>query len=162
MIFSPHIVVGAVIGAKTHNLGLIIILGLASHFILDRIPHWEYDISKNMDDFRTGRKIKGLSGLFLKIFLDAFIGLLIVLIPVIQRNLLDLKFLMFIFLGILFSVLPDILWGLSGFIKNKFFDTCAKIHSAFHFQKQKEGKITFLGLFTQIVVIIFALLGFFV
>jgi len=34
--------VGAAIGSKIHNFWIIFILGILSHFILDRLPHWEY------------------------------------------------------------------------------------------------------------------------
>jgi len=162
MIFAPHIVIGAAIGAKTQNLGLIIILGLLSHWILDRIPHWDYDISKNVGDFRSGNKNKGLLGLSFKIFADGIIGFLIILIPIIYYHLFNFKSLLFIFLGIFFSVLPDIVLGLillfssNGFLKKYF-----EFHNKYLHNK-KEGTPTLFRILMQILITTFSLLVFFV
>ncbi len=42
MILFPHMLVGAVIGSKINNFWAIFILALISHFLFDRLPHWEY------------------------------------------------------------------------------------------------------------------------
>jgi len=40
MLETPHVVVGAAIATKVVNPALAIPLALASHFILDKVPHW--------------------------------------------------------------------------------------------------------------------------
>ena len=40
MLETPHVAVGAALAIKIGNPALSIPLSLASHFILDRIPHW--------------------------------------------------------------------------------------------------------------------------
>lgn len=40
MLETPHVMVGAAIAVKSGNPYLAIPLALASHFVLDRIPHW--------------------------------------------------------------------------------------------------------------------------
>lgn len=40
MLETPHVVVGAAIATKVANPALAIPLALASHFILDKVPHW--------------------------------------------------------------------------------------------------------------------------
>ncbi len=40
MLETPHVVIGAAIATKIPNPLLAIPLAFASHFILDRIPHW--------------------------------------------------------------------------------------------------------------------------
>lgn len=40
MLETPHVVVGATIAAKVGNPFLAIPLAFASHFVLDKIPHW--------------------------------------------------------------------------------------------------------------------------
>lgn len=40
MLETPHVVVGAAIAAKVGNPALAIPLALASHFVLDKVPHW--------------------------------------------------------------------------------------------------------------------------
>jgi hypothetical protein len=40
MLETPHVVVGAAIATKVVNPALALPLALASHFILDKVPHW--------------------------------------------------------------------------------------------------------------------------
>lgn len=40
MLETPHVVVGAAIATKLVNPALAIPLALASHFVLDKVPHW--------------------------------------------------------------------------------------------------------------------------
>src|SRR5713101_6968104 len=40
MLETPHVAVGAAIASKIPNPFISIPLALASHFILDRVPHW--------------------------------------------------------------------------------------------------------------------------
>ena len=109
MIYTPHILIGAAIGAKTHNLGLIIILGLISHFIMDKIPHWDYPVYKYIKNFEETKSFKSLLPLILKSTIDVFIGLAIVFVAAWYKNILDFHNIIFILLGIFFSLLPDII-----------------------------------------------------
>ena len=163
MILTPHIIIGAAIGAKTHNLGLIIILGLLSHVILDKIPHWDYTFS-NILNFPRTKNFKMLTIDLIKIAIDGLIGLLIVFLILWQKKLLNFSHLPFILLGIFISVLPDIILGflilfVPPHLSGKYF---AFHHKYLHFKhKQKEGKFTFPGLLTQILVIVITILFFF-
>lgn len=168
MIYAPHIVVGAVIGAKTHNLGLIVILGLLSHLIMDKFPHWEYSysIEPQIKKYRETKSFKLLIPIFFRVSVDALLGILIVFVAVWQKNLLDFDNLKFILLGIFFSILPDITLAASFILgSEKLMTKYFYIHKRFlhiKINKEKEGKITFLGLFIQIVVVMLALILFFV
>lgn len=42
MVITPHMLVGAAVGAHSPNLWSAFILGLFSHFLLDALPHWDY------------------------------------------------------------------------------------------------------------------------
>ena len=154
MIFAPHIIVGATIGAKTHNLGLIIILGLLTHFIMDKLPHWDY-FWLGIKNFKKTKNFKALFYDFLKMGIDCTVGFLIVLPLLWYKNFLNFDYLPFILLGIFVSLLPDINFGLVRLIAGrptKYTEICEK---NFHYKnKEKEGKITFLGLSTEILVII--------
>ncbi|HUT96413.1 MAG TPA: hypothetical protein VMW82_02510 [Candidatus Paceibacterota bacterium] len=160
MILLPHIITGAVIGAKTQNFGLIIILGFLIHFIMDRIPHWDYSI-KGVQDFRKTRNFKKLIITLIKIGIDGLIGLLIVFLTLWQKEQLNFNYLLFVLFGIFVSVLPDIIFAF--FIL--FMPThLLKNYLDFHYKYlhlKKEGGITFLGLSAQIAVIIFVLVVFF-
>jgi hypothetical protein len=157
MIFTPHMLTGVVIGAKTQNLGRIIILGIGFHFVLDKLPHWDYVVQKHTEQFRKTKKIKALFPLFFKIFLDIVIGFSIFLIIAYYNKEL-LAHLPFIFAGIFFSVLPDIYLGwLFMFAPKKLAEKHILFHEKYlHYpeSKEKEGKITFLGIATQVLVII--------
>ena len=155
MILTPHIIVGAVIGAKTQDLGLIVILALLSHFIMDKLPHWDYDLPAVFREFRENKKIKPLVSDFVKMAIDITIGLLIVFIIIWYKNFLNFDYLPFILFGIFISLLPDIIFGLAFLVPSKIARKINKIGGFLHCKyKEKEGKITFLGLATQIIVII--------
>ena len=163
MIISPHLIVGAVIGAKTHNFGLIIALGIVSHFIIDMIPHWDYSIY-NLLNFSQNKKFRKIIWDLIKMMVDGLFGLLIVLLIIKQKNLLNSRSIILISCGILISLLPDVLWGIcSLFYKFKISKKYIAIHHFFHRigEAKKESKSTFLGLATQILVIIIALFIFF-
>jgi uncharacterized protein YacL len=156
MIFTPHIVVGATIGAKTQNLGLIIILAILFHIIMDKLPHWDYPVISDIKNFRKTKRFKFLFRLILKASTDIIIGLLIAFLALWNFDILNL--LPFIILGIFFSVLPDIISSFVFFFgSNKLIEKHNKnFYKYFHCpeDKEKEGKITFLGLATQIIVIV--------
>jgi hypothetical protein len=40
MLVTNHVLSGAVIGAVTRHPGRAFLLGIASHFVLDAVPHW--------------------------------------------------------------------------------------------------------------------------
>jgi hypothetical protein len=159
MIITPHLILGAAIGAKIKHLGWIIILGIISHLILDRIPHWDYG-SRAMRKFRQKKSYKALLVFFLKLIVDGLIGLTIVLLVVWQKNMMKLEYLLFIFIGIFFSLLPDLLLGVASlFFYNKKF---AKIYIDFHHEilhnPNHIKKLTLLGLGAEILVSLIAIL----
>lgn len=150
MIFTPHIIVGAVIGSKIQNIGLIVFLGLLSHFILDKVPHWDYSVSVYIKSFRQIKSLKSLIPLASKISIDGIVGLLIVFFV--------LGYSPFILLGIFISILPDFVLGsILFFGHNKFSKKISDFHEKFlHFKHKSENEITFLGLATEILTIIIA------
>lgn len=57
MLITPHILVGSSIAAATGNYPLIFILGIASHFLLDAIPHADWNIWHHKEEnFKLNRK----------------------------------------------------------------------------------------------------------
>ena len=150
MIFTPHIVVGAVIGSKIHNISLIVFLGLLSHFILDKVPHWDYSVSIYIKSFRQKKSLKSLIPLVFKVGLDGIVGLIIVFFT--------LGYSPFILLGIFISVLPDFVLGSILFLgHDNFSKKISDFHEKFlHFKHKKENEITLLGLATEILTIIIA------
>ena len=158
MIFTPHVIIGAVIGAKTHNLGLIIILGIFSHAILDHLPHWDYT-NNGIRNFYETKDFKALFIDLFRIALDGLLALVIILVIIFKNGLFDSDYIIFIILGIFFSILPDILLFTAVIFRGKFGQHLIDFHQKFlHTKKEKEGKITFLNISTEILVIIISII----
>ncbi len=163
MILIPHILVGAVIGAKIKHLGLVIILGLLSHLILDKIPHWDY-LPKGMKRLAQERNYKELFIAASMIVIDGLIGLGIVFLIIWQKGMINLNDLPFILVGIFASNLPDILLGIAGLVEG-FSSKPKKIATKYtNFHKKalhhpRHIKIpTLIGISTQVLVVAIATL----
>lgn len=161
MIITPHLLIGAVIGAKINHFGWIIVLGIVSHLILDRIPHWDY--GKRVEKIPRDKNFKkNLFVEFLKIGVDGLVGLIIVILIIWQKDMMKSAYLSFIFVGIFASILPDILLGASKlfYIYNKF-KKISKSYVDFHHKvlhcPKHIRKPTLLGLGTEIIVSIVAI-----
>ena len=162
MVLAPHIIVGAAIGNKIHNFWLVAILGIVSHFVMDQIPHWDHHAPDYIISFKKTKRIKYLIKFLILMIVDGIVGLLVVVISLYFKNALNFYLLKFVIVGIFFATLPDILLGFSYIMdKYKISKDYIRFHHFFHSKTQKEGKITFLGLFTQILIIIVALIVFF-
>ncbi|MBI5742500.1 MAG: hypothetical protein HZA25_01515 [Candidatus Niyogibacteria bacterium] len=79
MILFTHAAVGAAAAEITNNPAVAIALGFASHFILDAIPHWDYELRSLRVNPENGSKYDMEIGRdfaidFLKIALDALLG----------------------------------------------------------------------------------------
>ncbi|MFH1129139.1 MAG: hypothetical protein V1686_00160 [Patescibacteria group bacterium] len=157
MVLLPHIIVGAVIGSKIDSFGLVALLAIIFHFILDQIPHWDYLTYQDAVDFKKNKKIK----IILKTSIDVIAGLIVFFVCVFNHQL-DFRQIMLVVVGIFFSVLPDFIWGLSMIFNNKIFSKYRDFNNKINYKSQKEGRPTFLELFTQIIVIAIALLLLFV
>jgi hypothetical protein len=96
MILATHALTGAVIGKNFNNPGLIIILSLAAHFLMDALRHGEYF------DSRTAR-VKNTAW---KVALDLSAAFLTILIFIYFKNP-DFETMRNIFLGMFISALPD-------------------------------------------------------
>lgn len=153
MILAPHILIGAVIGAKVKNIGWIIVLGLISHVALDKIPHWGYG-NKEIKRFKESKSYKTLFTFFLKLLIDGLAGLIIVMLIIWYRKTMRLEHLIFIFFGIFFSLLPDVILGIAklSYQKFKFSKSYVDFHDKFLHNPKHIRKPTLIGLGTQILV----------
>lgn len=141
MILSPHIITGAALGANFHNPYLLPLSAIALHHLLDKTPHYDY-------------QIKPFSSIVaLKIFLDISIGILTVLIVYFFFNPnLNIAY---VFTGMFFGTLPDALLLASLILnKNKLLLKYQKFHNFFHFHdkdisKELEEKLTPQELFKK-------------
>ena len=128
MMLTPHILVGATIGYKIHNYWFVVIFSIISHFILDAIPHKEYDIKC----LRNGKLNKDFLKDFSKVAIDGFIGLAIVLL------LTGFKDLDYVIVGMIAGAFPDFLQFLSFVFNFKILNLIRKFHHKIHIFNNKD------------------------
>ncbi|HKX24669.1 MAG TPA: hypothetical protein VJM46_05530 [Candidatus Saccharimonadales bacterium] len=72
MLVSPHVTAGAALGAVIGHPILVIPFAIASHFILDSVPHWQETLAPYQPTKKT----------FIRIPIDLAIGLAVILLAV--------------------------------------------------------------------------------
>ena len=160
MTLGTHIVIGAaatrVLGATHPILGFFI--GLASHYLSDFIPHWDYKLSSLSGRKTSAERRWGSKKLFVldlgKIAIDFFVGAIIVAIFWPNSFTQSFFLLAAIFIG---STLPDFLEGLYFTTK---FALILNPHQRFHdfmHTKIKLGAYPTIGIPSQIIIFLLSL-----
>ena len=121
MVITPHMLVGAAVGAQSPNVWAAFIFGLLSHFLLDMLPHWDY-----LDRLKITKIVD-----LIKIGLDFILGTIIVLVFVwtFPQKLL-------IIFAIAGALLPDILVFLYAHLKIKWLKPFFQFHHKVHYCKR--------------------------
>lgn len=147
MVLTPHILIGAAIGSQVNNAYLLIPLALASHYLLDIVPHVEYDIKT----IAAGKINKKFFKEMAKVFFDIVAGIIIVFS--LSRGSASLKY---VITGAFFGMLPDFIQLLAFFIeKNKILRKYRKFHLQLHFLREVSIPGS-LKIFTQLLIMILA------
>ena len=161
MILTPHAIVGAALANMFPNdpaLGFG--LAFASHYLLDLVPHTDYDISNFADsDTKTVKSIFKNAGAalhFLFIFAD-FIAAIFLCFLIFVRN--D-RTLLLTFIGIVGGLLPDFLQFLYYKFKKQPWIFFQKVHDKFHYFIKIKSEF-FWGILFQIVLPVCALAFYF-
>ncbi len=166
MIWTTHMVTGATLAQiLSANPLLALIAALFSHYLLDFLPHWDYEMKSQDPEInqRTNRLIFG-PGLGLdaaKILIDLFSGLLIVLgyfyfLEVHLFPSMEISWWL-IGAGMLLSITPDLINILYGFTGWKVFKPFLIWHNIWHCPPEpKNHKLNF-GLIQQTGLIIILL-----
>ena len=115
---------GAVIGEAIGNPLLGFIIAIAAHFLIDIIPHGDTFLSDNYRVLKRRRKQA-----FAYVMIDAVCAILFVLFIV---NIRDVALIRPISMGIVGSVLPDLLVGLYDVTKSKYLRWIFNLHFVFH------------------------------
>lgn len=105
MLETPHVIVGAAIATKITNPVLSLPLALGSHFVLDKIPHWNPHL--NTEKSKYGKVTKRSKKIVIidvisSIFFGSFIAL---------RATPDYGKVVLIFLACFLAILPDVIEG---------------------------------------------------
>lgn len=142
MIILPHLLIGAAIGLKVHNFWAVFILALASHFIADKIPHWEY-----LDEQINNLNKKEFLLFLCKASVDAGIGGALLLMLLWRQNAWP-----YALWGAFISILPDILVFLRKFFpETKWLSSYQKLHDSNHLD-QEPGRETLFPLASELAI----------
>lgn len=145
MFLTVHASVGAVLGDQFENPNVAGIVGFASHFVLDAIPHGDERIGAWL--IAPGHTF-WVGVLFLLDIITAFAILSLFFVSGLLHNPIAA------FTGALGAVLPDVLVGFSE-LKQKFFPDFKAFHNAAHLLlKNPVSPVT--GYFVQVVTFWFA------
>lgn len=156
MILSLHAAAGAALAANSNTIGQVIILGLASHYLLDSLPHVEYGI----ENLKKG-DLKMLSKEFFNIFIDVLASLAIALY-VIQNKGFDRSIL--ILIGTFSALLPDGFYLIDCLIENKdknIFTKFLRALTIFHQKIHSSVKNKLITISSQIIIFLILIFGIF-
>lgn len=82
MILASHIIISGILGSQTQNYFLAAIIGFASHYVLDAIPHWDYLPEEFQSRVKTDKefvKNKKFWRELSKVAIDGLAGLVLLL-----------------------------------------------------------------------------------
>lgn len=144
MLETPHVVVGAAIATKVANPLLAIPLALGSHFLLEKIPHWNPHLSREIEKF--GAPTKKSTEI---VVADATTALVFGSY-IAYRALPNTGHAMTILAACFFSVLPDLIEAPYFFLnfRTQAIKRWIKVQKSF-----QSNASTFWGILTQIVII---------
>jgi hypothetical protein len=161
MILTTHAITGATLATLTpHNPVLAFVIGFGSHFLLDAIPHFDYPLKSIQRDKENpfNKSIvfnKDSYKDLLKVCIDGLAGLLFTYI--IFKTLNQPSLFYTIFIGGIAAMLPDFLQFVYCKWKHEPLITLQRFHAFMHSDKDMRKK-PFLGILTQVLVIIFFIL----
>jgi hypothetical protein len=145
MVITPHLLIGAAIGFNLQSLWAIFIFSLISHFIADKLPHWEYDASSLENK-------KGILIFFIKVAADVALGFLLLFLLLQQQSAWP-----YAVFGAFISALPDFPLLLYYFFPDsKLLAHYKKFHCDNHLEQNR--KKIFLPIISELVVVIIATL----
>ncbi len=147
MLETPHVIVGAAIATRVANPALALPLALASHFLLEKVPHWNPHLNTETEKFgKPTRKSTAI------VIVDATLAIASLLF-IASRVLPDTGHALTILFAGGFATLPDLVEGPYFFLgmRNKF------IKRWILFQKSiQEDTSFFPGVATQLATIVAA------
>lgn len=148
MILLVHALVGATIGSYITNYWLIFLLAVASHFLLDIIPHRDY----NTEPLENGMDVTSWPTL-VKVALDLGTGIILVLVFTWNSPVKNM-----IFWGMISSIFPDGLTFLTWRTKNPLLEKITYLHrNIFHTKDNKKTPLLW-GISIQIIISLIAVL----
>lgn len=149
MLETPHVAVGAAIAINVGNPFLALPIVLMSHFVLDKIPHWNPHL--NTDLKKTGKISKKNTRI---VVADSVLALILGT-TIAFSAMPDLAMVTIVLLSCFVAVLPDLVEAPYYFLRKK----GKAIERFIKWQKSIQSDTTpFWGLLTQGVIVLAALL----
>lgn len=145
MLETPHVALGIAIATKIPNPWISIPLAFTSHFLLERVPHWNPHL--NTETKKFGKPTKNST---IIVIIDVAVSLALGFF-VASKSLPNVNQSINILLCSFASVLPDVLEGPYFFlgVRNKFLENWIKFQKSL----QVDAKII-PGLTTQLITLI--------
>lgn len=148
MLETPHAIIGASLATKIPNPLISLPLALGSHFVLDKIPHWNPHL--NTETKRYGKVTRKTTAIVALDISFAFVSILFIA----SRATSEHQFVIII-LGAFLGILPDLVEGPYFFLNWK----SKLVERWIRFQKSIQVDTSLIpGLLTQLVTIAASLL----
>jgi hypothetical protein len=163
MLLVTHLAVGAAIGEAVHGLpgapAIAFVLGVASHYVLDALPHWEKLSGEKFPDNDTSEPLKKWPRASIKsATIDGILAILF-LVYFVWRQPHGAFYVNPVFWGGIGGVLPDFLTNTPGlsklWAKWPVFKEERYVHNYFHISHESQIHMPrYLGLITQIIAFV--------
>lgn len=124
MILLGHAVIGASLAATQQSPVVGFLFGLASHYLTDMIPHYEY----NARILLTNPRSREARWAYVRVAIDGLLGVLVPLAIFAPQTMSDV---LPILAGIAGGMLPDVLWGFSSLWHS---NQLLALHFRFHYR----------------------------
>lgn len=149
MLLTPHTIVGIALATNIPNPYLAVLLSFVSHFLGDKVPHWDFYSNTKREERVTGWRPMAVMG-DLAVGVAVGVGFTCYYFWVKNDPIIAAT----VFFSGIASVLPDALSSLTivGGKEGKFLKTLNKIQSKMQFQAPLPW-----GIITQIIVILISL-----
>lgn len=158
MTLTTHAIIGGTLaGALAPNPVVAVAVAFLSHFALDAIPHWDYQLQSNKNNGNSSPIVdlvmgRGLIVDLAKVGFDLILGL--TLVYVLYHSYTNTT-LIVILLGAVAAVCPDIIQAIYGKARLKSLGYIQSVHNFFHTHQRLDGRPV-LGILTQgLFVVIF-------
>ncbi|HJX02116.1 MAG TPA: hypothetical protein VJ348_02935 [Candidatus Humimicrobiaceae bacterium] len=141
---TPHVIVGAAIATKIGNPALSLPLALFSHFILEKVPHWNPHLGREKKKFG---KVRGSTTVFVTI--DSLMALSLGTF-IASRTLPDTEKAVIILIACFLSILPDLVEAPYFFLnmKGKYIERWISLQKSL-----QENASPLPGVLTQLTII---------
>ena len=149
MILLVHLLFGAAIGSAIKNIPLTLILAFLSHYLLDVLPHIEY----NIENIREKQWRQAMPDI-LRVTLDFCLGILLISL---FSNPSTGSGQLIIYICAFLAILPDGFTVLNYLAPNKILKIHNKLHEKIHFLKDKKIS-NFWRIFSQVAVVIISII----